>query len=58
MTSRELKAMLPDDDTEVSLYITIQVPRGEKVVTKRYCRAIADVKTKAIDGEYLIVSEV
>ena len=36
MTSRELKAMLPDDDTEVSLYITVQVPREEKVVTERY----------------------
>lgn len=58
MTVGQLKSALGKDDTkDVSLYFTLQVPKGEKLIKMNFSMSIQDVKNHFLEDEVIIIGE-
>ena len=59
MTAGQIKEALKDvdDNKNVSLFFTLKVSKGDKIIKQNYTLEIQDIKTHFLEDEVVIVGD-
>lgn len=59
MTVGQIKEALKDvdDNKDVSLFFTLKVSKGDKLIKQNYTLGIQDIKTRFLEDEVVIVGD-